>query len=213
MTAQKDIAEAEFDDHGYQELRANAYSLIAHLLGAAPTEATLERLLGIASTDSEPPTDGSGSLAPAWRALRDAATAANPEQLAREYHALFIGLGHGEVVPYASRYLTGFLNDRPLAELRDDLARLGFERQPDVQEPEDHAAAVCEVMASIVADASPDELGEQQQFFGRHIGPWMQTLFTDLVNAPSARFYRAVGILGRALVQIEGRYLGVGAAS
>ena len=100
------------------------------------------------------------------------------------------------MIPYASRYLTGFLNDRPLAELRDDLARLGFERQPDVREPEDHAAAVCEVMASIVADASPDELDEQQQFFSRHIGPWMQTLFTDLVNAPSARFYRAVGVLG-----------------
>ena len=213
MTAQTDIAEAGFEDHRYQELRANAYSLVAHLLGSAPNEVTLERLLGITSIDSETTSNGSGSLAPAWRALRDAATEAEPEQLAREYHALFIGLGSGEVVPYASRYLTGFLNDRPLAALRDDLARLGFERQPDVHEPEDHAAAVCEVMASIVADASPDELDEQQQFFSRHIGPWMQTLFTDLVNAPSARFYRAVGILGRALVQIEGRYLGVGAAS
>ena len=213
MTAQKDIAEAGFDDLRYQELRANAYSLVAHLLSAAPDEATLQRLLGITTTDSETATNGSGSLAPAWRALRDAATEAQPEQLAREYHDLFIGLGHGQVVPYASRYLTGFLNDRPLADLRDDLARLGFERQPDVREPEDHVAAVCEVMASIVAGASPDELDEQQQFFSRHIGPWMQTLFTDLVNAPSARFYRAVGMLGRALVEIEGRYLGVGAAS
>ena len=219
MTAQRAIAEAGFDDRRYQEMRANAYGLIAHLLAAAPTAPTLERLLGIASTDSEASKDGrdgkdgSGSLAPAWRALRDAAISADPDQLAREYHELFIGLGHGEVIPYASRYLTGFLNDRPLAELRDDLARLGFERQPDVHEPEDHAAAVCEVMASIVADASADELDEQQQFFSRHIGPWMQTLFTDLVNAPSARFYRAVGILGGALMQIEGRYLGVGAAS
>ena len=213
MTAQKDIAEAGFDDLRYQELRANAYSLVAHLLSAAPDEATLQRLLGITTTDSETATNGSGSLAPAWRALRDAATEAQPEQLAREYHDLFIGLGHGQVVPYASRYLTGFLNDRPLADLRDDLARLGFERQPDVHEPEDHAAAVCEVMASIVADASADELDEQKQFFSRHVGPWMQTLFTDLVNAPSARFYRAVGILGGALMQIEGRYLGVGAAS
>ncbi len=82
-----------------------------------------------------------------------------------------------------------------------------------MHEPEDHAAAVCEVMALIVADASPDELDEQQEFFGRHIAPWMQTLFTDLVNAPSARFYQAVGTLGRELIEIEGRYLGVGAAS
>ena len=213
MAAQKDIADAGFDDRRYQELRANAYSLVAHLLAAAPTAVTLERLLGITSTDSDTAGNASGSLAPAWRALRDAATAADPEQVAREYHELFIGLGSGEVIPYASRYRTGFLNDRPLADLRDDLARLGFERQPDVREPEDHAAAVCEVMASIVADASPDELDEQQRFFSRHIGPWMQNLFTDLTNAPSARFYRAVGVLGRALVQIEGRYLGVGAAS
>jgi TorA maturation chaperone TorD len=216
VTAQRAIAETEFDDRRFQEMRANAYGLLAHLLAAAPTAPTLDRLLGITSADSEASKDGkdgSGSLAPAWRALRDAAISADPDQLACEYHELFIGLGHGEVIPYASRYLTGFLNDRPLAELRDDLARLGFERQPDVHEPEDHAAAVCEVMASIVADASPDELDEQQQFFSRHIGPWMQTLFTDLVNAPSARFYRAVGILGGALMQIEGRYLGIGAAS
>ena len=93
MTAQKDIAEAEFDDHGYQELRANAYSLIAHLLSAAPNAVTLDRLLGITSTEGETAKDGSGSLAPAWRALRDAATEAEPEQLAREYHGFFIGRG------------------------------------------------------------------------------------------------------------------------
>jgi TorA maturation chaperone TorD len=213
VTAQRDITEAEFDARRLQELRANAYSLVAHLLAAAPSEATLDRLLGITSAESETTDDGSGSLAPAWRALRDAAIVAEPAQLAREYHELFVGLGSGEVVPYASRYLTGYVNDRPLADLRDDLARLGFERQPDVHEPEDHAAAVCEVMASIVADASPDGLDEQQRFFGRHIEPWMQNLFTDLVNAPSARFYRAVGMLGRELVKVEGRYLGVGAAS
>ena len=138
---------------------------------------------------------------------------ADPGELAREYHALFIGLGSGEILPYASRYLAGYLHDRPLADLRDDLARLGFERRPEVREPEDHAAAICEVMALIVADAAPDELDEQRQFFSRHIAPWMQTLFADLANAHSARFYQAVGTLGRKLMEIEGRYLGVGAAS
>ena len=212
VTAQRDIGATEVEDRRYQELRANAYSLIAHLLAAAPTEVTLERLRGIVDTSGETSGDDSGSLAPVWRVLRDAATTADPEQLEREYHALFIGLGAGEVVPYASRYLAGYLNDRPLADLRDDLARLGFERRPEVHEPEDHAAAICEVMALIVSDASPDELDQQQQFFSRHIAPWMQTLFTDLVNAPSARFYQAVGTLGRELMEIEGRYLGVGAA-
>ena len=205
--------ETVIDEDRYQELRANAYSLLAHLLAAAPTEDTLGRLSDIVGARAESPSEQSGSLAPAWRALRQAAIHADPGELAHEYHALFIGLGSGEVVPYASRYLTGFLNDRPLADLRDDLARLGFERRPEVREPEDHAAAVCEVMALIVADAAPDELDEQRQFFGRHIAPWMQTLFADLVNAPSARFYQAVGMLGRQLVEIEGRYLGVGAAS
>jgi TorA maturation chaperone TorD len=208
-----DISETTMDEGRFQELRANAYSLLAHLLAAAPAEETLGRLRQIAGTDGDPASDESGSLAPAWGALRDAAIHTDPRELAREYHALFIGLGSGEVVPYASRYLTGFLNDRPLADLRDDLARLGFERRPEVREPEDHAAAVCEVMALIVQDAAPDELDDQRRFFGRHIAPWMQTLFTDLANAPSARFYQAVGTLGRELMEIEGRYLGVGAAS
>jgi TorA maturation chaperone TorD len=208
-----DTLEAAIDGNGYQALRANAYSLLAHLLAAAPTEDTLGRLREIARTNGETPNEENGSLAPAWGALREAAIHAAPRELAREYHALFIGLGSGEIVPYASRYLTGYLNDRPLADLRDDLTRLGFERRPGVCEPEDHAAAVCEVMASIVADAAPNELEEQREFFGRHIAPWMQTLFTDLANAPSARFYQAVGTLGRELMEIEGRYLGVGAAS
>jgi len=208
-----DTLEAVIDENRCKELRANAYSLLAHLLAAAPTEDTLQRLRDIISLHGETPSEEDGSLAPAWRALRQAAIQAAPQELAHEYHALFIGLGSGEVIPYASRYLTGYLNDRPLAVLRNDLARLGFERRPDVREPEDHAAAVCEVMALIVTDAAPDELDEQRQFFGRHIAPWMQTLFTDLANAPSARFYQAVGTLGRELVEIEGRYLGVGAAS
>jgi TorA maturation chaperone TorD len=213
VTAQSDILENRVDEGRYQELRANAYSLLAHLLAAAPTEDTLGRLRDIEGTNRQTPTEQSGSLGPAWGALRDAAIQADPRELQREYHALFIGLGSGEVVPYASRYLTGYLNDRPLADLRDDLARLGFERRPGVCEPEDHASAICEVMALIVTDAAPDELDEQRQFFGRHIAPWMQTLFTDLANAPSARFYQAVGTLGRKLMEMEGRYLGVGAAS
>jgi len=208
-----DNSEAILDEGRYRELRANAYSLLAHLLAAVPTEDTLGRLRQITYTNGEPANERRGSLAPAWGALREAAIDADPHELAREYHALFIGLGSGEVVPYASRYLTGFLNDRPLADLRAELARLGFERRPEVREPEDHAAAVCEVMALIVADAAPDELDEQRGFFRKHIAPWMQTLFTDLANAPSARFYKAVGTLGRQLMEIEGRYLGVGAAS
>jgi len=213
VTAQMDTAEPASDQHRYRELRANAYSLLAHLLATVPTQDTLGRLREIVGANGGTPSERSGSLAPAWTALREAAMDADARELAREYHALFIGLGSGEVVPYASRYLTGYLHDRPLADLRDDLARLGFERRPEVREPEDHAAAVCEVMASIVADAAPDELDEQRRFFGRHIAPWMQALFTDLANAPSARFYQAVGTLGRELMEIEGRYLGVGAAS
>ncbi len=200
------------DEGRYQELRANAYSLLAHLLATAPTEDTLRRLHEIVDTRDETTSEESGGLGPAWGALRDAAIHADPRELASEYHALFIGLGAGEVIPYASRYLTGYLNDRPLADLRDDLARLGVERRPEVREPEDHAAAVCEVMAMIVADAPPDELDEQRQFFARHVAPWMQNMFSDLAKAPSARFYQAVGTLGRELVEIEGRYLGVGAA-
>jgi TorA maturation chaperone TorD len=148
---------------------------------------------------------GDGLLAPAWDSLAKAAGEARPESLEDEYHALFIGLGRGELVPYASWYLTGFLMEKPLAQLRAELRDLGFTRQEGVVEPEDHAAAVCEVMAMTIME-NRLSFPEQSEFFANHLGSWLPRFFQDLEQAESAVFYAAVGGFGARLMAVEQQY-------
>ena len=182
------------------DVRANAYSLLARLLSSPPDEAVLDVLRSIDADD-----DGETGMARAWHTLRMAAERADLDALDDEYHALFIGLGRGELVPYGSWYLTGFMMDKPLAVLRADLTALGFERQDEVREPEDHAAALCEVMALLVSGGEP--LDVQRVFYERHLGNWINTFCLDLQKAKTARFYRSVGILAEAFFTIEKKYL------
>ena len=147
-------------------------------------------------------------LTASWKMLADAAGRASRESLKDEYLALFVGLGRGEVLPYGSWYLTGFLMEQPLARLRSDLGELGIERQEGVKEPEDHAAALCDVMALLITGDEPVTVA-QQQFFARHMEPWMGRFFRDLQQAPSARFYRAVGQLGEQFMDVETRAFGM----
>jgi TorA maturation chaperone TorD len=119
---------------------------------------------------------------------------------------LFIGLGRGELVPYGSWYVTGFLMERPLAELRVDLKRLGMERQEDVHEPEDHVAALCETMSLLVLSGDEAPFDEQREFFSKHLAPWIGRFFGDLAAAPSAHFYRSVGLLGERFMEVERTY-------
>jgi TorA maturation chaperone TorD len=121
----------------------------------------------------------------------------------REYFDLFIGMGRGELMPYGSFYLTGFLHDRPLARLRDDLRALGIERAEGEVEPEDHAAIMCEIMAGLAAGRFGAPTGSDQQLFERHLAPWIGRFFTDLEQAEAARFYRHIGALGRTFIEIE----------
>ena len=182
-------------------VRSGAYSLLAALLAAPPKRELLERVAAIDASGSEP----DSRFGPAWRSLREAALAATPEELDDEYHALFIGLGRGELMPYASWYITGFMMDKPLAVLRRDLAQLGFERSDRVSETEDHAGALLEVMAMLIAETQG--LGSQRLFFSRHIEPWMGSFFRDLRDAKSASFYRAVGEFGVRFMDFEREYL------
>jgi TorA maturation chaperone TorD len=178
-------------------LRAHQYQLLARLL-AAPADATLLRLAsGLTGEDTE--------LGRALGDLADRAGRATPEAASREYHELFIGIGRGELVPYASYYLTGFLNEKPLAKLRSDMARLGIARADDVKEPEDHIAALCEMMAGLITGAfgAPLGLAEQRAFFDRHLAAWAPVFFQDLEQAKSAWLYAPVGALGRAFMGIE----------
>lgn len=175
-----------------REGRANLYALLGHLLGGVPEPALLARLAALPADETP--------LGRALAALGAAARAARPEALEREFHDLFIGLGRGELLPYASYYLTGFLHERPLAELRADLKRLGISRAAGVPEPEDHIAFLCEVMAGLLRGGVPEEA---DALFQRHIRPWAMRCFADLCVAQAAVFYRMVGELGRALMDVE----------
>ena len=175
--------------------RAREYALLAALLAGPPDAAMLRRLARIES-DKTP-------LGLAHQALAEAAAAANAAAVAREYFELFIGVGRGELLPYGSYYLTGFLHERPLARLRAELADLGIERVEGQSEPEDHAAILCEVMAGLITGEFAVPVERQQYFFDRHLALWIRRFFADLEAANAADFYRPVGMVGLVFVEIE----------
>lgn len=177
--------------------RARVYLLLARLLANPPDDVFLQSL-----------TDLSGGATPIGSALADLAGAASgsaPAAWREEFEALFVGIGRGELVPFASYYLTGFLHEKPLAALRADMARLGIAAADDVAEPEDHVAALTEMMAGLITGAfgAPADLASQERFFATHLAPWAGRFFADLEAAENARLYRTVGALGRALIDIE----------
>jgi len=184
-----------------QARRAGIYSVLAALLRDAPGKDVLD-FVGQLEADAEA---NKSELTLALTMLVLASRHSPAESLRDEYHALFIGLGRGELVPYGSWYQTGFLMEKPLGLLRADLARLGFERAEDVHEPEDHIAALCEIMALLIQDRVPIE--QQTQFFNSHIGNWAESFFNDLAGAQSSVFYKSVARFGAAFVSLEGRYL------
>jgi TorA maturation chaperone TorD len=190
VTALQGMAEDDF-------LRARFYGLLAALLVAPPPGELLRRL---ATMDSD-----STPLGTALGHLAEAAAAADPQAVADEFATLFVGVTGGELMPYGSWYRTGFLHEKPLADLRDDMARLGVEPSPGVTEPEDHAASLCEMMQGLITGVfgEPLDLPEQKLFFQTHLGSWMPRFLADLDKAPSARFYRAVAGMGRVFLEIE----------
>ncbi len=175
--------------------RAQEYALLAALLGRAPDAALLKRLSELRG-DATP-------LGLAHVALAQAASEANVATIEREYFDLFIGLARGELLPYGSYYLTGFLHERPLARLRGDLVTLGIERAEGEVEPEDHAAILCEIMSGLAAGRFGTLPSADQKIFEGHLAPWIGRFFTDLERAEAAKFYRAVGALGRCFIDIE----------
>jgi TorA maturation chaperone TorD len=173
------------------------YQLLGALLGSPPSA---ELLAGLATLKG----DGT-ALGTASKQLAALAARTTPQSAEREYHNLFVGLGRGELLPYTSYYLTGFLNEKPLAELRTDLMKRGIERNSSVKEPEDHIGTLCEVMAGIITGAFPcdSDVQSQKAFFDAHIRKWAELFFADLEKAQSAVFYGPVGSLGKAFMAIE----------
>jgi TorA maturation chaperone TorD len=175
--------------------RAREYALLASVLARAPSAELLGRLGGLTG-DASP-------LGLAHIALAESAASRSVERVEREYFNLFIGIGRGELVPYGSYYLTGFLNERPLARLRGDLGEIGIERTKGNAEPEDHAATLCEIMAGLADRRFPAPHGTERRIFEKHVAPWMGRFFADLEDAEAADFYRSVGRVGRAFMEIE----------
>jgi TorA maturation chaperone TorD len=135
--------------------------------------------------------------------LAAAATKANAKDVEREYFELFVGIGRGEFLPYASYYLTGFLHERPLARVRGDLYHIGIEKADGQSEPEDHAAILFEVMSALTSGSHRALPGTDRDFFQKHIAPWIPRFFADLERSKSADFYARVGALGRVFMDIE----------
>jgi TorA maturation chaperone TorD len=178
-------------------LRSDLYALLASLLVGPPSADRIEQLASLAASPETPPL-----LDKTLARLRDTCGRTDVESVAREYADLFIGLGRGEILPYASWYMEKLLMAAPLARLRTDLAALNIQRRPGICEPEDHAGALCETMVLILS--RPEiTVGQQADFFNAHLSPWLIRFFRDLQGARSAAFYRPVGRLGEHFMLLE----------
>jgi len=180
-----------------ERARAQIYQLLGTLLCNPPSN---ELLTGLASISGDDTPVGQATQNLAKLAARTTTTVAE-----REYNNLFIGLGRGELLPYASYYLTGFLNEKPLADLRTDLMKRGIRSSEEVKEPEDHMGTLCEIMAGIITGefACESDLASQKAFFDAHLSKWAELFFTDLEEAQNAVFYAPVGSLGKAFMAVE----------
>jgi TorA maturation chaperone TorD len=175
--------------------RAREYALLSVLLRRPPDAQLLADLARI-QEDPSP-------LGAAHAALAKAAAVATEASAEREYFNLFVGTGRGELLSYGSYYLSGFLNERPLARLRDDLSGLGIIRAAHESEPEDHAAIICEIMAGLIDGHLNASINATRTFFEKHVGLWIGRFFADLERAKSAKFYQSVGTFGRVFIGIE----------
>jgi TorA maturation chaperone TorD len=202
MPASQPLAGSARDE--FEVMRAGHYRVLSRLLARAPGMAELRSLAALSGDDTP--------LGQAYQSLARTAAATDSKEVLSEFFELFVGVGRGELLPYASFYQTGFLNERPLATLRADLAALGVTRAAGLHDPEDHIAFIFEVMANLVDGTLPAQ-GEldERAVFDRHLAPWAAQFFDDLAIAPSARFYRPLAEVGRLWIDIEARAVALGA--
>lgn len=193
MSANADQSSVSPEDR----LRADLYNFLGLLLSGPPDEMLLAQTAGLEGDDSP--------LGVAINALAKIAKLSKPKTVEREFNKLFIGLGRGELLPYASYYLTGFLNEKPLASLRQDMTARGLSRADNVYEPEDNIASLMEMMGALIAGrfGAPAPLGDQKTFLNRHIAPWAGHFYSDLEAAEHSVFYASVGAVGRVFMEIE----------
>lgn len=200
MNDQEALMEQQTDTPAIAEedrLRADLYDFLGALLARPPAQDLLEKTARLSGDATD--------LGQAVAALARVARVSSARAVESEFNALFIGLGRGELLPYASYYLTGFLNEKPLAGLRRDMAARGMTRAANVYEPEDNIASLMEMMAGLIRGrfGAPASLADQKTFFGRHVSPWAGHFFSDLEGAQSSVLYASVGAVGRIFMEIE----------
>ena len=180
-------------------LRAQLYEFLATLLRVEPTDAVVKQVADLSGDDTP--------IGQASSTLAHLAQKMDGTSVRNEHVDLFIGVGRGELLPYCSYYLTGFLNEKPLAKLRQDMAAIGIARADGVKEPEDHIASLCDMMAGLIRGqfSRSFTLAEQASFFKKHLAPWAGLFFNDLESAKNAVFYAPVGSIGKVFMDIESK--------
>jgi TorA maturation chaperone TorD len=201
MTAAEKYTIAEED-----RLRADLYNFLGVILSGPPDDMLLGQTAGLQGDSTD--------LGQAVSTLAKMARITKPKTVESEYNRLFIGLGRGELLPYASYYLTGFLNEKPLALLRQDMTAQGLARAQNVFEPEDNIASLMEMMGAMIVGrfGKPADLNTQKTFFNKHIGPWAGHFFSDLEGAKNSVFYAPVGTVGRLFMDVEAEAFRMSAA-
>jgi len=190
-------------------LRARVYALLSRVLAQPMSDETLEMVRGLSVVDDD------SEIGVAIKGFGDVCIRTPRGKAEEEYSALFHGMGSGgEIHPYASYFLTGFLYEKPLADLRNDLAELGVNRSGVSDEPEDHIAFLCEIMHGLIVGSfgAPASLERQREFFNRHMATWAVKVFEDLESAKSAALYMPVGTIGKLFMAVEAEAFGMVAA-
>jgi len=179
------------------KLRSDMYSFIANLIRTEPNIKLINSIKNLEGDDSP--------IGKSIKLLTKLSTNLPINEIHDEYVRLFIGVGRGELLPYSSYYLTGFLNDKPLSRLKDDMGLMGIVRKENVKEPEDHISSLFDIMSGMIVGSFDKifSLKEQSDFFEKHINPWAHLLMLDIETSKSAVFYVPVGTIGKEFIQIE----------
>ena len=179
------------------QLRSDMYSFLANMIRTEPSQELLDSVKKLTGDDS--------SIGKSIKLISKLASAMHVSEIQDEYVNLFVGVGRGELLPFASYYLTGFLNDKPLSKLRNDMNELGVVRIKEVKEPEDHVSSLFDIMSGMITGQFGKQysITEQSNFFEKHLNSWIHLLMSDIESAKTAVFYAPIGSLGKEFINIE----------
>ena len=179
------------------QLRADMYSFLANLFRSEPNSELINQLKVLESDDSP--------IGKSIKTLSKLASSLDLPTIRDEYVSIFVGVGRGEILTFSSYYLTGFLKDKPLAKLRQDMESIGIKLEDNVKEPEDHIASIFDMMAGLITGKFNKKfsIAEQRDFFNKHLAPWVDLLMRDIESSKIAVFYSPIGTIGKEFMEIE----------